>query len=281
MREPGARGRNLPARREPLRMTSEQRDEGRRRWGPDAAGGWSGRLGPGRLWFTGRAGGVSAPPFATLNLSRHVRDLPVAVEENRRRAAMRGAPTGEAVWGQLIHGSNVAWLSPAAAPGPGPVADGLLTASAGLTIAMTFADCVPIWLASRVSPVGGLLHAGWRGTVRGIARAGVEALVAAGAAAASLEAVIGPSIGPCCYEVGPELVDAVEALDLGPGLVDARRHLDLWEANRRLLCRAGMAEDHIAVTGLCTACHPEWFFSHRREGGRTGRNGGFFRMDSP
>lgn len=259
-------------------MASEQGDRSRP-WGPDPAGGWSGRLGAGRLWFTGRVGGVSAPPFATLNLSRHVRDLPAAVAENRRRAAIRGAPTADAVWGQLIHGTNVAWLGPEAATGPGPVADGLLTAQAGLTIAMTFADCVPIWLASRAAPVGGLLHAGWRGTVRGIARAGVEALHAGGVPPDSLDVVIGPSIGPCCYEVGSEVVDAVAALDLGPGLVDARRHLDLWEANRRLLHGAGVAEERIVVTGLCTACHPEWFFSHRRDGGRTGRNGGFLRMD--
>lgn len=259
-------------------MTSEQWDPGRT-WGPDPAGGWGGRLGAGHLWFAGRGGGVSPPPFATMNLSRHVRDLPPAVAENRRRAAKRGAPTADAVWGRLVHGATVAWVGPDAASGPAPVADGLLTMHPGLTIAMTFADCVPIWLASRAGPVGGLLHAGWRGTVRGMARAGVDALAAGGVAPDSLEAVIGPSIGPCCYEVGPEVVEAVAALDLGPGLVDARRHLDLWEVNRRLLHGAGVAEDRIVVTGLCTACHPEWFFSHRREGGRTGRNGGFFRMD--
>ncbi len=260
-------------------MSREPGAAWRGQWEADPAGGWRGRLGAGRLWFAGRGGGVSAPPYGTLNLSRHVGDLPQAVAENRRRAISRGAPTPDAVWGQLVHGPDVAWLGPEAVPGPGPVADGLLTEQAGLTIAMTFADCVPIWLASRSPAAGGLLHAGWRGTVRGVARAGVAALAARGAAPNVLDVVIGPSIGPCCYEVGSEVVDAVMALDLGPGLVDSRRHLDLWEANRRLLCAAGVAEERVLVVGLCTACHPEWLFSHRREGGRTGRNGGFFRMD--
>lgn len=250
-------------------------------WSAESTGFWVGQVAGAQIWFTGRQGGVSPPPFDTLNVSRAVKDLPAAVAENRRRAATRGAPTAGAVWGRLIHGTNVVWLGPEAAVGPGPVADGLLTARPGLTVAMTFADCVPIWLGAAEPRVAGLLHAGWRGTVHNIAREGVAALAGGGVRPESLWAVIGPSIGPCCYEVGPAVAAEVEALELGPGLVDGRRHLDLWQTNRRLLERAGVPEGHIVATELCTACHAQWFFSHRRDGGRTGRNGGFIRLEAP
>jgi len=234
-------------------------------------------MGEARIGFTGRRGGVSPPPFATLNLSRHVRDLSLAVAENRRRAVRLVGGDQEPVWGQLIHGTNVVWLEAATEPGPGPVADGLLTTVPNLTIAMTFADCVPIWLYHRGQRAGGMLHAGWRGTVNNIAGAGIAALRQRDADASGVQAVIGPSIGPCCYEVGDEVVHAVNRLDLGPGLVTAR-HLDLWETNRRLLLRAGVPAANITVTKVCTACRADLLFSHRGEAGRTGRNGGFFRI---
>lgn len=248
-------------------------------WAYDGGRGiWLGRMDAAGIWFTGRRGGVSLPPFASLNLSRHVRDLAPAVAENRRRALSIKSSPATAVWGQLVHGRHVAWLGPEAGPGAGPVADGLLTDRTDLTIAMTFADCVPIWLFHAERRVGGMVHAGWRGTVADIAGAAVDVLTRHGAPAAGIAAVIGPSIGPCCYEVGPEVASQVEALGLGAGLVDAARRLNLWEANRRLLVRAGVSPARIRMTGECTACRPDILFSHRGGVGRTGRNGGFFRI---
>jgi YfiH family protein len=256
----------------PTPQGSDWNDEGDR-------GIWRGRMDAAAIWFTGRRGGVSLPPFASMNLSRHVRDLAPAVTENRRRALSLGGPPGSAVWGQLVHGRHVAWLGPDAEPGAGPVADGLLTDRTDITLAMTFADCVPMWLFHAGRRAGGLVHAGWRGTVANIAGAAVEVLGRHGADAGGIAAVIGPSIGPCCYEVGPEVAEQVDALGLGPGLVDAAHRLNLWEANRRLLVRAGVSPGRVRVTGACTACRPDVLFSHRAGVGRTGRNGGFFRID--
>jgi hypothetical protein len=117
-------------------------------------------------------------------------------------------------------------------------------------------------------------HAGWRGTVLGVAGRAVEAVTDLGGDPASMRVVIGPSIGPCCFEVGDEVVaafpDANGARSIGPR---GRSHLDLWELNRRQLVMAGIAADRIEVSGACTRCDPDTYFSHRALGYPAGRFG--------
>jgi hypothetical protein len=156
--------------------------------------------------------------------------------------------------------------SPFADPGPEPPkVDGHVVSEARLAALVLVADCLPVALSG---PGGvAMLHCGWRGLAAGIIERGVEAVDATAAA-------VGPGIGPCCYEVGPEVIDVFS--ELGAGLA-ADRMLDLNEVARRLLDRAGVLSTELA--GICTSCEPEFFFSHRRDGPRTGRQAGLAWID--
>src|SRR5690606_15412799 len=132
------------------------------------------------------------------------------------------------------------------------------------------ADCIPMVFADPVARVCGAAHAGWRGTVAGVARNVVARMVALGARAEDIRVALGPSIGACCFEVGDEVVERFEAALPGlPGLVVAgprKRHVDLRVATRALLEAAGVAPQHIDDRPPCTRCNPERFFSYRRDG---------------
>ena len=221
-----------------------------------------------RAAFSARLGGVSEGPFKSLNLGRLTGDRAEAVRENRHRLAAAVAIDPELVLiGRQVHAAEVARHDaptepPAYAnPAPGlPEADGHATARADLAPLVFVADCLPVALAG---PGGvAMIHCGWRGLAAGIVKRGVEAVEARAAA-------VGPGIGPCCYEVGDEVLGAFERL--GPGLAE-RRMLDLRLVARRLLQRAGV--ESIEVSEACTSCQPELFFSHRRDGERTGRQAG-------
>jgi YfiH family protein len=221
-----------------------------------------------RAAFSARLGGVSDGPFKSLNLGRLTGDRADAVRENRRRlAAAVGVDPERVLIGRQVHAAEVLWheapTEPTAYanPAPGlPQADGHATGRAGLAPLVFVADCLPVALAG---PGGvAMIHCGWRGLIAGIVERGVKEVGARAAA-------VGPGIGPCCYRVGDEVLAAFEAL--GPGLA-ADGMLDLRRAVRRLLERAGVGS--VEVSGECTSCQPELFFSHRRDGGRTGRQAG-------
>jgi YfiH family protein len=157
-------------------------------------------------------------------------------------------------------------------------ADAMMTDRAGVTLSMRFADCVPILFTDPARGVIAMAHAGWRGTVQGIAAQTVRAMTQTyGSRPADIQAGIGPSIGPDHYQVGEEVVDAVRTyFNSGDGLIrrnpaDGTAYLDLWAANRRDLERAGV--EQIEVAGISTAERTDEFFSHRAEKGRTGRFG--------
>lgn len=231
-------------------------------------------------WMTGRRGGVSLPPFATLNLSYTVRDLPPAVDYNRRRAVSLGAGR-RPLWARLEHGARVCAVDRSTVRPP--VADGLVTNDPTVLLAVTAADCLPIFLAAPDIGWIGVVHAGWRGTVRRVAAAGVAALAARGADPGRMLAALGPGIGPCCYRVGDDVVQAVRRCPEGEDSLewrDGQAHLDLWAMNRAQLVAGGMSPDRMETAALCTACHTERFFSHRRER-RTGRMGGFLCLATP
>jgi YfiH family protein len=211
--------------------------------------------GPFEVVFTTREGGVSDGPYASLNLGRLTQDPQPNVDENRRRAcAAVGADADALALNRQLHSASVHRAHPGARGEPG---DGLWTDAPGVPMLALTADCLPIALVrdGRLA----VLHAGWRGLAQGVVEAGVAAIGGADAAC------VGPGIGPCCYEVGPEVSARFE-----PDLTRDRR-LDLWTAAERALRRAGARA--VERADLCTACHPELFFSHRRDRGVTGRQG--------
>jgi polyphenol oxidase len=213
----------------------------------------------GRALFTTRRGGVSEGPYASLNLGRWTDDDPAAVDENRRRLATTvGVPLDAVVQGRQVHQARVERNAP---PGPEPnEADGQVTSRADVALLVLTADCLPIAL---IAPGAvGMLHAGWRGLKDGIVEEGVDAMRELGAQ--DIHAAIGPGAGPCCYEVGADVAGAF-GRPAGP--------LDLKGIARERLAAAGVAEVH--DVGLCTICtDPALFFSHRRDGGVTGRQAG-------
>jgi purine-nucleoside/S-methyl-5'-thioadenosine phosphorylase / adenosine deaminase len=228
--------------------------------------------------FTTRRGGVSPPPWDSLNLGGAVGDEPARVVENWRRLEAATGLLFARV--QQVHGARVVHLD--AASVPVEEADAVVSTEVGLAACVSVADCVPVLLADPGTGAVCAVHAGWRGTLARAAAAGVRALAEiAGAPPSRLLAVIGPSIGPCCYEVSADLAGRFRA-ELGSvGGEGPAPRLDLWAANRRVLEAAGVAGDRIEVLGRCTACERDAFFSHRRDAGRTGRQMAFIAPHAP
>ncbi len=224
-----------------------------------------------------RLGGVSSGPFATLNLGHTVGDDLAAVEENHRRAlSALGLRRNQVVSPYQVHSANVRLVGAAHAGTVQPDTDGLLTTTPGVALFFRFADCAPVLLFDPVQRAVGLVHAGWRGAANGVVGAAVAAFVRhAGSKPGDLWAGIGPTIGPCCYEVGPEVAETVaRACPAGTQVVvrqNGSLHLDLPGAVRAQLLAAGVGE--VEMSGICTACHTDEWFSHRAENGRTGRFG--------
>ncbi len=227
-----------------------------------------------------RAGGVSGGPYASLNVSLAVGDERGAVLENRRRVATALGIAPEQVYGgRQVHGATWRVVDPTLAPAAleREPCDILLTGAPGRLLLLKFADCTPLVLWDVRRRWVAVAHAGWRGTALSVATVAVQALAeAAGSDPADLWAAIGPAIGPCCYQVGPEVVAAVSAAVPAPGAVirwgtGDRAYLDLSAANRQQLERAGVRPERILAAQRCTACEPETFFSHRALGTPAGR----------
>jgi hypothetical protein len=224
-----------------------------------------------------RIGGVSQPPYATLNLGHTVGDDLAAVHENHRRAlgALGLEPAG-VVSPCQVHGARVGVVGRAHLGTVQPATDALITAVPAVPLLMRFADCTPVLLFDPLQRVVGMAHAGWRGVAAGTVAATVRTMIdRLGCAPAHLWAGIGPTIRPCCYAVGPQVVAAVEAA-CPPDAevvrrVDGRTYLDLPAAVQAQLHAAGV--EQVEDAGLCTACRVDEFFSHRAEHGRTGRFG--------
>ena len=224
-----------------------------------------------------RRGGVSQGPFATLNLGHTVGDTLEAVEENHQRVfTALDLRRDRTVSPYQVHSANVRWVSQAHAGTVQPGIDGLLTDTPGLALLFRFADCVPILLFDRRRRTIGLVHAGWRGAAKGVVKEAIAAFAHhAGSRPEDLWAGIGPAIGPCCYRVGSDVARAVaRACPADAPIVhrkDGGVYLDLPGAVRAQLTAAGVGE--VEMSGICTACHTDEWFSHRAERGRTGRFG--------
>ena len=226
-----------------------------------------------------RHGGVSPAPWQSLNLGGSVGDEPVRVAENRLRifdALGRDRASIHDVW--LVHGTDIVY-----ADTPRPLehhperADILLTNNPEVSLFMRFADCVPLLFHDPKKNVIGIAHAGWMGTVKGVAEKAVEGMRSRyDSKPEDIVAGIGPSIGVDHYEVGEDVVsqfrekygrDEERILQTRNGST----YLDLWAANLLQLRNAGV--EQVQVSGICTACHLEDWFSHRAEKGKTGRFG--------
>ena len=212
--------------------------------------------------FSTRRGGVSSGAYESLNLGRLTDDADANVEENRRLlSAEVGADPDRVAMNRQVHAAAV---HKAAAGARGRPGDGLWSDESGVPMLKFTADCLPVALARTTgTPALALLHVGRLGLLEGIVEAGVAAV------GGSLAAVIGPGIGPCCYEVGDDI--RADYRERFGGDVVRGRHLDLWTAAERVLRRAGV--ESVDRLDLCTSCNPEMFFSHRRDRGVTGRQG--------
>lgn len=226
-----------------------------------------------------RRGGVSPTPWATLNVGATVGDDIEHVKENRKRAfeaVGRDVHSYYDVW--QVHSKEVICTnSPRHPDTPHLKADAILTNTPGVTLFMRFADCVPILLFDPIKRVIGCVHAGWLGTVFQIVAATIEKMVDEyNSNPGDIFAGIGPSICQNHYEVGNEVVEEVKktfAEETRKIITQKNGHFyfDLWEANKYLLMKSGV--NQIEISGICTACHPEDWFSHRAEAGKTGRFG--------
>jgi purine-nucleoside/S-methyl-5'-thioadenosine phosphorylase / adenosine deaminase len=209
--------------------------------------------------FTTRHGGVSDGVYDSLNLTAGTGDDLEKVEANRRIACEKlGLAYESLAFNRQVHSPTVHRAHAGKRGEPG---DGLWTDEPGIPVLAMSADCLPIVVARRDGDRAlTVLHAGWRGLAEGVVAAGVDAL-----GAGEKRAMIGPAIGPCCYEVGEE-VSSLFDTDL---TIDGK--LDLWSAAERALRTAGVG--YVDRADLCTRCHPELFFSHRRSGRARGVQG--------
>ncbi len=222
----------------------------------------------GELLFSTRRGGVSEGPFASLNLGRLTDDPGENIDANRARlAAAVGVPRERFLYGRQVHEATVRRATEPPGAGRPPAAeDGQATALEGAPALVFVADCLPVMLVADGAVAA--LHGGWHGLAAGIVAEGVAAVEELGGEG-PVRAALGPSARGCCYEVGEEVHERFEAYDARVG----ERHLDLAQVAREQLAAAGVDEVH--DVGLCTMCaDPALFFSHRRDGGVTGRQAG-------
>ena len=233
-----------------------------------------------------RKGGSSDGNFASLNLGFHVGDNDFRVLQNRRALADAvGVDLLQFTLAQQSHSANVAIVDETGR-GRGaaeyetalPNTDGMVTNAENVCLGVQVADCVPILLYDPVQRVIAALHAGWKGTLRKIALAAVNTMRHNyGSRAEDIHAGLGPSNGPCCYEVGEDVYrETLMALGPAAGVavpakIPGKYFFDQWKANARQLKEAGLMHDRIEVAGICSQCHHDVFYSSRAGKGITGR----------
>ncbi len=235
--------------------------------------------------FTSRIGGVSPTPYHSLNMGFTVDDDLLLVLENRKRVAdILKFPLEHLVAAKQVHQDNIAIVTHKD-KGKGALkyddaiecTDALITMEKNLPLSTYYADCVPIFILDPVTPAIGLAHAGWKGTAFGIgAKTVLKMEKVFGTKIKNLKIAIGPSIGPCCYQVderirGLFLKEFPAALEYFQDSKPGHWQLNLWEANKGSLTEIGLLEEQIITSRICTACNTELFFSHRKEQGLTGR----------
>lgn len=224
-----------------------------------------------------RLGGTSREPFASLNVGHTVGDDPASVEANLGLIYRTLGIEAEAVvTARQVHGDRVAVVAAGDGGRVFPETDALISNVPGLALLLRFADCVPVLLYAPRERAVGLAHAGWQGTVKKIAQKTARAMMQTyGCAPEDLLVGIGPAIGPCCFEAGPEVIEPLRAGHLRAEELlsqvqpDGKAHVDLLQANVQQLAEVGV--QRVELAEMCTSCRRHEFYSHRAEGGRTGR----------
>lgn len=241
--------------------------------------------------FTTRAGGVSHGVCGSLNLSFSRGDAPEAVRENFRRVAEAfGVKPERIVCSMQTHTTNVRRVKATdggagvTRPLPWSDVDGLITDEPNVVLGTFYADCVPLYFVDPVHRAIGLSHSGWRGTVNRMGAVTVRAMGDAfGTRPEELLCAIGPSICQDCYEVGWDVAEQFYTefpQESGSILKECggKYRLNLWEANRQVLCAAGVCASRIQTTDICTCCNPHNLFSHRYTKGKRGNLGAFLML---
>jgi len=234
-------------------------------------------------FITTRSGGVSLPPYNSLNLGLHTNDNPVHVLTNRKLLVVKtGIAEDRFLYASQVHSGDVKIIDKTAIEkgvlSNNPRTDATITNMTGICLMVMVADCVPILLFDPVKRVSAVVHAGWRGTVHKITSNTIRSMADHfGCHPANILGGIGPSIGPCCYEVGEDVKEFVtQSFGTTEGyLVQenpvSKPHFDLWYANNKQLTDNGVKPENIEMSELCTRCHSDIFFSSRASGGITGR----------
>lgn len=229
--------------------------------------------------FTTRKGAQSEAPLEWFNLARHWETAESKVDAlNNRRILCKALdidPDKLSVPSQQ-HTNNVVWIDEENCTSVNyDGVDALATETPGRSLLLHFADCVPIMMADKQKRSIAVIHAGWRGTAAGIVKEAINALCEHGSAARDIVVAIGPAIGDCCFQTGPDVAEKlISTVKHGDGLIqwkEVRPYPDLKAINALQAYEAGAAS--VDVSHWCTACHPEIFYSHRQSGGKTGRQG--------
>ncbi|MDY6864063.1 MAG: peptidoglycan editing factor PgeF [Thermodesulfobacteriota bacterium] len=233
-----------------------------------------------------RLGGLSRGPYSSLNVGLHVKDRNVSVIENRRRLCIGlGIESVSLTSCKQIHGSNVSIVN-SKNKGKGAFeqedaidsCDGLITSLEDVPLLILIADCIPLSFFDPIYGVIGLVHGSWRGTLQGIAQKTVYKMKEEfGCHPEDIIVGIGPSIGPCCYEVKEDVIEQFNKAF--PGEADSfliknkkdAAFLDLWTANFLQLQETGIKKENIELSGICTSCNSDLFYSYRAKRGETGR----------
>ncbi|TLS76426.1 peptidoglycan editing factor PgeF [Mariprofundus erugo] len=223
-------------------------------------------------FFTTRGGGVSPPPFDSLNFATDSDDAPDHIRQNIDIISAEAPLPCPPHQARQVHKSDLIWCA-----GYGHMhqidADILLSRDTDAPVAVRTADCLPVLLADPQSRIVAAVHAGWRGTADTVVRAAVTAMVEQGARPERILASLGPCIGPCCFEIGEDAADKLAASSPGAEnqILTHPLRADLAAINRLQLLDCGIIEPHIECSFLCTVCHPDQFYSFRRDGHHSGR----------
>jgi len=237
-------------------------------------------------FVTTRHGGYSQPPYQSFNLAFHVGDNEKNVLKNRVELAhYLNIPLHSFTISNQVHGNNVAIID-RTEKGSGSIDmstviknnDAMLTKHTDICLLIFVADCVPVFLYDYKKQVIGLVHAGWKGTVGFITQKTVNLMKTSfGSSSQDIMCAIGPSIGPCCYQVGTEVISLVEnsfpnvKYLIQRATEDGKGYFNLWEANKAQLLNCQIPEENIEIARLCTNCNSDTFFSSRNDNGHTGR----------
>lgn len=240
--------------------------------------------------FLTREGGVSKPPFDSLNFDPRGPDPPENIEKNKgllkRAFVFRQEEMKRFFLMDQVHGDRVITVRNPCPPCPDDAkkgADGAITNASGVPVGILTADCQPILFYDPVKKAIGAAHAGWKGTLLGIAIKTVEAMrLNFGSRPEDMIAALGPCIRPCCYEVKKDVFDGFKARFQGEAqgffIEDKGLRLDMEKANAFQLASVGLKHENISTSGLCTSCEAGSFFSYRKEGGKTGRQLSFIML---